>query len=405
MQKTLTLCFVCFILFSCEKDESTPVIYFEIGIDAQYKTDESDDWVVLHDKSNNLLAAKHFESGDAILFDSTVVIDQQFNVTLFRQQKSNADYYSAETFVGIEPGQVWTVLPTFPSTGGDLGADQGTITVSLTDPNLGSPFNVMVSNKHYDISPGTISSGTVSFTQSIKANSNDLFVFAADNAQNPKYLLLENVTAGSKTLSLQDLSNFEKTITVSFPQATTSSYAFVRGFENGDTYRPSGGYMTNFWFHGFNGGVYSNYKLGFTNRFTTHAVIVYAYQGSYDLLYESLGPAPAGNIELTKANVQLANKSFSDFAVNGTEFDWRKSYFFSSGSSGRTDWYIYSANDDVANYKLPDAFAQKFPTLSNGNLQHSSTQFTQGLDYATFIAEKFAGAEKKPRITRSTVIR
>jgi hypothetical protein len=405
MQKILTLCFVCILFFSCEKEEPTPVTYFEIEIDEEYLTDETDDWIVLHDNSDHLLAARHFESGEKIVFDSTVIVDEKFNVSLFRHTKVDGDYFTVESYVGVEPAQSWTVLPTFPTIEHDLGADVGQILISMADPGLGSPYNVMVSNKYFDIAPGIIADATVSFTQSLQKNNDDLFVFATDKNANPKYLFLENLSPGSKTLSLQDLADFEKNVTTNFPQPTTFSYAFVRGYDVGDRYVVNEGYMTNFYFHGISGGVYSGYKLGFTNRFTTYSINIFAYAGPYDVSYESLGPAPSGNIDLTKANVQISNQTFSAFAVTGTDFDWRKSYFLSGPTAPRTAWYIHSSKDDLSNPKLPAVFAQRFPTFSNGNLPHSSTQFNSGFNYVDFLAEKFAGADRKFRVMRSTVLR
>ncbi|HEY0741653.1 MAG TPA: hypothetical protein VGD40_09325 [Chryseosolibacter sp.] len=409
MLKTKTLFFACMLFFCCSKEESVPKPYFKIIIDAKYETSESENWIVLHDKDNNLLAAKPFEAGENFVFDSTVVIDQPFVVSLFRfSQGPNNVHFNIETYSGVAPKAEWKVLPVYP-TAGDYGTGLGEHEVTLSDADLGYFYNSGISNKFTSYSHTKLTDESFRYNARITSTLNDYFLFATGTDGVPKYAFLEDLAAGGKqTISLANLKPFDKTVKVTFPGLSDFSYVVVRALEENQPYVRNAGYYLNLYLEGISGGSYSSYQVGYLNRFNRYQTVISAdITSEYGVSYEAYGAAPAADITLKKADVSLTNKTFQNFAIAGTDFEWRSTQFYDypSLTAPWVTWTFFSGNNDLTNYTLPTEFTKRYPQLSTSNLKHSSSNFRKGISFEQFLEEKFSSAEPKNSIVTGTMLK
>jgi hypothetical protein len=367
-------------IISCSEDEQPPQpkTYFELTVDEHYWTERTEDWVVIQDQDNKLLAAKMFESGQSFVFDTVVTVNEPITISFFQRSSGTQERYTVSTYHGLAVGEKWTLGSFIPLA--TEGTTLGPLSVTLNDPNSGHELNTQISSKYGERGVSTRDNLAIKFNPlTYSSSADDLFLFAADKNRNPKYKFIENAAPGNLSITLADFSDFDKQVTIALPQASTFSAAIVRAYETGQVRSSSHGYCVNFFLEGLNGSTIDSYRLGFLNRFTKYWTIAFATYSGYSISYDAYGDIPSSNITMQKMQVAISNNSLSAFAVSG-DFKWRSSIFEHNPSSGTAVYQtFYSDNTNVKNPPLPNDFLKMFPTYSTANLKHRQTAFYNGV--------------------------
>jgi hypothetical protein len=400
--KTFVAFTLLFAFAACEKDEIRPLkIYFQLEVDASYKTESTDNWIFVTDENGKLWDIKPFEANQTLVFDSTAVPGGKITITLMRYRE-NGDTYILESYVGESVGEKWLLKD---SNTYEAGAYIGNVSVHLSDPNLGPSFSSRISNRF--TSPGLTPRETLhSYTFpeiGIYSNADDVFIFASDGNGKPYYKFIDNAVAGDFTYSLSDFNNFDKEVTFRFPE-TSYTVLNINAFEDNQPIIPGQGYVLNSYLSGtIETEMHSAYKAGYLNRFSKYFTGLSAYYPDFTLSYSSFGGIPASSsIVLEDFEQTITDQSFDNFSVSSNNYQFRSSAWIGwqtvGNGSMKTYWELYSDNEHLKNpLTIPEVLAAKYAGLSGDGLTHDFTGFSKSTKtFADVLAERFKGAEIKP---------
>jgi hypothetical protein len=400
--KTFIAFILLFVLAACEKDEVRPLkIYFQVEIDASYKTESTDNWIFVTDEKGKLWDIKPFEANQTLVFDSTAVPGGKITITLMRYRE-NGDTYILESYVGESVGEKW-LLKDFNTF--EAGPFIGTLSVHMSDPNLGPSFGSRISNRF--TSPGLTPRETLdSYTfpkMGIYSNADDVFIFASDRNGNPYYKFIENAVAGDYTYSLSDFSNFDKEVTYKFPETSYTALQ-INAFEDNQPIKGGQGYILNSYLNGaIEPDMHNAYKAGYLNRFSKYFTGVSASYPDFTLGYSSIGGIPASSTIVIENFAQaITDKSFDNFSVSSNDYQFRTSSWIARQTVGNgsmtTYWEVHSDNEHLKNsLNIPEVLIAKYPGTNTDALTHYYTTFSKSTKtFADVLAEQFKGSEVKP---------
>jgi hypothetical protein len=400
-----------FVIAACDKDDVHPnKTYFQLEVDGSFETEFSDDWVFINDEKGALWDVRSFERSQVLVFDSTAAPAGKLSITLMRYGRG-AFEYDLNSYLGESVGEKWILKDRNVLV--ETGSYIGNLSVQVSDPELGSLLNAEISSRF--ITPGlatTVSASSYIFPDmSVYSNANDVFVFITDNDGKPYYKFLEDATGGSFSYSLDDFSEFEKEVNITFPPSDVS-LMLVKAFDDTQPFQGDHGYYINYYLEGLNTTqALSSYRTGYLNRFTRYLTFMHARYEDYDLSYEAYGGIPSTtSIVVNDFDQTINDKSFANFSVSSTDFQHRSSTWSASyevnGARMGTVWNIVSDNDHVKNLmSIPKIITDLYPNINQGEFRHYQTVFNKGTrTFADVVAEKFKGATVKPYVqTRKAI--
>jgi hypothetical protein len=405
--KLLLAAFCSLFVLSCDKSDDVkpkPVTYFELSVGATYPTQNSDDWIIIHDANGVLLSVKQFESGQNITFDSTITPPEKLSITFLKAAlDSDQDRYNFTSFLGIAPTEKWTL--DLKTSFYDPGAEIGQLSVQVNDENIGSQWDTQVSSEYGGSTFGSLANlSTLVFNRTVYSNANDVFLFLTDKDRTPRYKFVENAIPGSFAYSLADFKTFDKLVNFSFPP-TNGWLLFVSGSEkSAEEYAGNASYAVNFYLSGYSADTFSRSTMpaAYLDRFSTYFTGLYLTYADYSLSYQSFGPVP-DPVTLQKDDITaaLTNKNITAYSISSSDFawretDWRASYQ-ADGKYRYITWLTTSGNADTSNPTMPAVIAQKYPAINMQEVGHNGTTFYKGnRSYADIINEKFKGGVPKP---------
>lgn len=405
MRKLIYLLSLVVVSVSCKEDIIEPVsgIFFEFTVDRSFRTDQSDDWLILHDKNGNIIDTKKFETGDALTFDSTLFIpDRQIGVTLLQVTYFNGvPSFHFKSYLTEQVNTRWKLSPGSSITHEESEAENaiGSFVVQVKDVNFGPTFESQLSNKRTSKTPEVYQVSPNSFKHKehqIYPTVDDYFLFVVDDNNTPKYRFLENVTPGHHKLSFTELSEFDRVVDVNFP-ATACSGLFIQAYEKDQEPGLENGYYTNYY---YNSGLMlssrSNFKAGYLDRFTKYRTRAFARYTNSTYTYHALGPAPREITFPLQASFTLHDKSFRGFKFAAeSPFLRRTSVWFFSGTidmqSVSITWEVDSSPSSTRNInELPHEILDAYPYLNLDNLQHQKSIFYTTADpFGTYLEKTF----------------
>jgi hypothetical protein len=384
------LLFIFIGLGACEPEVDPPRIsYFSIETSSLLDTSESDDWIVVQDANSHVLGAKMFEAGETLEFDSTASVSGVLIVSIVKVIINPPQSYSVSTYVGVPLNDHWKLAMSASPAENVIGD----VHVTLHGSNVGSWLDAYVSSKTFFAGSKFESSNPMAFHPvSITPNDNRLFVSASGTDRKPYFKIIDNVQPGELNLQFSDFSAFDKEVKAFCPASSFFTLASVRAYEvNGSGYTPS------FRINNLTSGLikqYDHLKLGYLQLFPKYLTSVYASYQGYSLYYYSFGSIPNADVSLLKPAISLVNKTPTDFSFQGSDFDWRNTFYrWSSTDPAKPSfsWNIYADKSSIKNPEMPSVLTQKYPALASVTYIHNSTSFYKGTSFNDFILKPRRG--------------
>lgn len=402
MKKVILLSLLTVVL-SCDNDgeEPIPQKYFEVDIDPSFLTNQSDDWVILHDQNGILLDAKAFEAGDMIVFDTTgQILNNKIAVTFLRVPQDGTESYQFQSFLCEDTNVKWTLKSGSPII--DFGNPVGQLSVKVIDSDIGSGHDTQMSNRYTTFAFPTMdpnNAGSLIFpTVEVTSTVDDFFIYILDKNGIPHYKFLKDVVPGALEYSLDDFNGFDQVVEVSFP-SSVSAIMFVKGYD-GDVI-PSQGYYTNFSLSGLTlSKPQTSFNIGYLNDFSKYSTQIHVGYTGYSLSFAAVGSIPT-SIELKDSfTATVTDNSFDEYSVSSVDYDWRQSSWYYSGKKDGKDvaigWNVTASPEHFKNpTSLPQAILDKYPLLDL-NFQYQNTTFYKGdRTFEDVVNERFKGSAIK----------
>jgi hypothetical protein len=414
MHKYVGFICLCSIIFSCTKEDvkPLPVTYFEMHVDAAYPTSNSDNWVVLHDKDGNLLAARAFEAGDHVVFDTTSKLPEKIGITLVKFSPNTVANLPDEivfvSYLGEDSRAKWTLKG--PPPGVDTGKSLGILSINIADPQLGSQFDTQISNRFRgngvaNAAPGYIAFGDMGVTSTV----DDFFIFATDRNGKPLYKFIENATPGDTSLTFDAFSEFDHIVNASFDRSNFS-LAIVKGYESDQTANSTNGYYIDYLLSGIYGASKSSYQIGYLNRFTKYRTFISADYVSYSISYEAFGGIPSEPIILQN-NIKAihTDRTFDNLTLTAADYDWSSTVWTCNqnfdGTYLNTTWYSRSTAEPFKNLKiLPKFLTDKFQGFDTGKFKLLYTNLYSGSTFSGSVDREFKGGPARDSYVEITKV-
>jgi hypothetical protein len=405
--KLLFAVFCSLFVLSCDKsDDVKPkrVTYFELSVAATYPTENSDDWIIIHDANGALLSVKQFESGQNITFDSTIAAPDKLSITFLKATLgNNQDSYTFKSYPRIAAQDKWTLdlkTSTF-----NPGTNLGELSVQVNDENIGSEWDTQISSQYgYSTQASSDNPPNLVFPgKNLYSNADDVFLFVTEKDGTPRYKFVENAIPGSFTYSLADFTTFDKFVDFKFPP-TSQWLLLVYGTDkNVEEYIDTQSYTVNAYLSGFSDDNFfrSDMPAAYLDRFPTYFTTLYLSYGNYALTYQSLGAVPdAVTMQKDEITTTITNEDISGYALSSSDFDWRETEWRANvlldGKYRNLLWLTTSDNTNTANPPLPEVITKKYPAISLDAFDHVSTRLYKGnRGYTDIINERFKGVALK----------
>jgi hypothetical protein len=387
--KMIIFCTIGF-LAGCS-DEPSSVQYFEVTLEEGHN-EANEIWIILSDENGIVTEAKQLQTGTPLKF-SAETPPLRFSVTVLNSYSAGS--YDLQTYHGENAGAQWTLRSR--SAVANPGPVTSAMKIRVSDPNLGHPFNVGVSD-------GTglsynLSSSNVDYVFDIpQPHANlDYFVSALTKNGVPMYKFLDQPVAGELNLSLNDFNTFDQTSMVTFPP-TASYFSYTLGFKEGEYRDPNNisfGYMTNFRLA--SGTQASSVNLGFLHSFPRYFVFATTEYSNYSLNYESFGPASSVVNLANEINTTVTNNAWAGYSLSSSngEYDWYAAQYNNElVPNVFSVWTVRGADTSFKNLtELPAAVKTRFPDLSITNFTYASSSiYKSDRSYAQYLEHQFKGA-------------
>lgn len=399
-----------------EPVESVSEVYFTLNIDDTKNTSDTDDWIIVHKSTGELLDFKPYEAGSELIFEAldTELTDKITVSTLsYRYITGNEQHY-IQTYSDINKGSKWRFIGP-PNINGTPAI--GTFDVNIDGiPGTPSPIQHHISHSKGQIGGSSTISSSDFGLKKLKINkaeistSNNFLISILDGNSNMKYLFINDVQNGdSFNYNYSEFSPFDSTLVIDLPSTTTFHRHRVDAFKDPSTPERMGGFLLNSYrSSAFNSAVLSQLKLGYLNVFDTNRTEVVV--GFNDIVYANIsyGSKPESIIIPEDASFVVENQSPFDFKFT-TNFDKviRKSnsWLVSAGVKGidftKTFWHVSSPGVDFPKLgDIPSELKEMYPNLDINLIKLNSSLFlTKSNSYQEFIAGEFVDFNTTSELT------
>ena len=394
MRQPTIFLFCFFALISCKEETTEPLEeMFVLRVPADYPTNNTDNWVMLHDLNGSLLDHKSFESGDTMVFQFTnSEITDQFIVTLFEYLQENGfTYYNLNSYSAIAQKQEWELTTSQKPTSTINNTIIGNFTLTVTDAS-------QIFTKSLTARSGRWSSWPIQnvATQNIYEGDSSFLLSVETDLGNPRYKFLENVTdQGSYEVSfINEMSEFDKKIDVTFPP-TKDILLIITGYEKDQP-------MNGFGYELYNNLLFPNtvtrssISLGFLNRFDRYSTSLKVGYSGLEYIYSKKGSIPTSISLPLHMEFELIDKSLGNYSYTYSEgFSMRKTRYFHKdiNNSYSINWDVFAPPIDTRIKELPDNFANLYPQFQLDKPVHYVTDFyvQHNVSYNDFIDINFKG--------------
>lgn len=213
---TVSLCLVFLNCSTSEEPDNTgeeinqEVIYLTVNVNQTYHTEETDNWIVIHDENGNLLDYRSFETGDTIEFKaSPETVTGRLNVTrlnVLMNQQATLHSFDTESEVAI--GSVLNYGTNYIPPAGPTRL--GVFSILLKD--VPAPKKIMVTNEIGIVNSSSSGTGynglwEVELQISRYEGINDYLISIIDGFDNYRYYYMNN--ASGEYLELDYASQFQ----------------------------------------------------------------------------------------------------------------------------------------------------------------------------------------------------
>ena len=377
-------------------DENVPEVITTklIAVNVLPDYGEDENWIIIHDENGALLEYKKFQSDDEFAMETTKPVPgSTMGVTILKYKVDGDNKrFNLLSHLNLETGKSITLKPTvFSDNPG--GAVTGSFSFTVEDyPSLD---HHVLSDKFGNTcgsSENNLSERKLTVNCETTTNTNKYFFQMADASGNLKYKILENVEpGGTYTANYDELSNFDQTVDITFPQTNNLFFA-ITGRESGQSNNESGFTMDLIL---SSQQQRTGIKAGYLNGFS-HSTLLFLSYPEFSYYYTNNGSVPTGDITWpSKSDFAINSESLNGFSSTAPSlFKYRQSNWSYGSSIPGTiaSWSVYSSSKGQAISGLPEEILTLYPTLKMDGFGYNSTTFSVGTkSYADIIAERFEG--------------
>ncbi len=398
---------------SIPKDDESSV-YFTYY--ANETTTDSDNWIIIHDQSGNLLDFSSYEQGETLIFEqlnSNLEKVVSLNVTKSSHFSSNIDLNNFYTYVNIQKGAVWNLASTEES---GINYSFSEVSNPIKKPSLINEKtiqnNITVSNipgiKKYNItspSTGVISadfnkneSSTLSLLDITLETDITYIIYVGDLQGNQKYLFFGGEESNPNLeFDYNDFLEFDNLIETNLP---SNSYLFTvsRGYQNATAL--GRGYEMTVELD-FGQPVLS--QLGYISGFESYSTNFQITLDDYSYGYLDVGQIPTQIVIRDRPMFSVTNPSLNEFKFEtNQEYKWSESLWEYSNRPENitysvTRWSILNAKGLYSTIgSLPEEIVNKYPSLEIQKLSYNKTVLNiTDETYQDFIDRSFVELQNR----------
>lgn len=388
-------------LVSCT-DEDQQIAYFTLNVDEAYNNSafiDGGNWIITHDDNGQVLDFRNYEAGEKVVFERAGA-PQKFAVT-FIEVTSVPGLSSVKSYLNVSLGDEWTLSK--PTSAGS-SPSIGFLDVTINDSELGPALNSQLSSS---VGRDFFLHDNYHYQEKIFPEHNDLLMFATDKSYKPLHKIFRDATPGAVTLTLADMSPFDREIEVNFLE--TSRFLFIaRGYPEGVPFGQYNGFVASLYWNGlFDLTNRSSIKLGYLNEFAN-----YYFQGRlsyplglsfFDIYYEYYGAgAPPQTINFfDEFTVSVADNSFENFTLTGDYSYFESRWGIVDASKSPADFINWSVHAPKGTHTfagdIPDEILTKFPGIDFADKIEGFVRVVKGTKtYEDELNEQFRGVAVKP---------
>ena len=435
------LLFLSFLLINCTKDETKPTdpigeekpepeepkepeepvfeVYFTFNVKDFIETDETDNWIMIHNGSGELIDIKPFESSQSINFEANIdSIPDNMSISILKSTSySNSTAkgvrYLIETYPNITKESIWNYKP--------IGKPRREV-------QMGEDFDITVENMNgvtplRDFAP-TFSSHAIStptsliFTTSnsgvtsnnvlielttgpIRNFSGEPYLMSILGANYQlKYSFFEPSINGDKVvLDYGDFKEFDSQIMLELPENTGNSFV-LSGFDETESFKETDIGFTLFSFSRTDRQLV---PIGLLDKFSTYKTFYSITTDLYSYVYNKNGEHPEiDDLKIPEVpSISIANEAIANFTLSVDQPYERKSGFWGyqetvQDSTNYLSWTIHSTNDSFPIIQeLPQDLIEHLPGLSLDQIDlWFINLFMISDNYPTFIQKLFGPDEQ-----------
>jgi hypothetical protein len=394
MKKIIFIVVLVYIM-GCSDDETMhpePIEeqFYTIEVAADFKTTDTDDWVLASDPSGKWLDVQRYEAGETIHLKGSVPIPQTINLTFLSVQTfPSGPRFDFKTYMEMPVNGTWTIKPvTLPQL---VYTPMGTATIKVENFN-GDFLDIKLSSLQGNLSGSRILDGSnLIMNVDLLNNLSDL-VFSFREGDDYKSTVIKNVTAGSNiTLDAFDIDPLEKNYRFSFANNTFYYIGFY-GYKPGDDPRYPGYIISE---HIDNDGGAPDLLLGYNTGYEKYKSIVSFGAANFHHTYYKFG-APMEDYPSFSSPSPTQSGTLKHFVWNpGFTFSQSSASFIDLNTK-RVTWEVISKEKqgqdlDVSMEQLPLQLLDIYPSLNIDDitfLQGSAILYLDEFTYEDFINVK-----------------
>jgi hypothetical protein len=394
--KRIIFIVVLVYISGCDSDdEITPPApaeeqFYTIEVAADFKTTDTDDWVLASDPSGKWLDVQRYEAGQTIHLKGSLPIPQNINLTfLSAQTYPSGPRFNFKTYTEMPVNGTWRVKPVIPPSLVNTPMGDATIKVeNFSGDFLDIKLSSLQGNR---TGTRTLEGSTLIMNVDLLNNPSDL-VFSFREGDDYKSTVIKNVATGSiVTLDAFDIHPPEKNYRFSFPNNTFYYIGFY-GYNPGDDPRNTGYIISE---HIDNDGGAPDLLLGYNTGYEKYKSIVSYGAANYHHTYYKFGTSME----------EYPNFSNPSPTHSGTlkHFVWNPGLTFSQSSAifidfntKRVNWEIISKRKqghdlDVSMEQFPQQLRDIYTSLNINDIaffQGSAILYLDEFTYEDFINVK-----------------
>ncbi|WP_422082339.1 hypothetical protein [Ulvibacterium sp.] len=422
---------LCMFLCNCSKDENptpepdaqepenpepneTPEpemeVYFEAVISDNLNTDNSDNWLLTHDKEGRILDYTSFEKNDTIRFEISKTSDlDKFTVTDIRFSTLTASSpYTLNSYTEVVNGSSWIIgssnssIETYPQP-----KFNGNFRFSVFG-EFPTPSMLNISDKRgknsgrgsFSMSIGTFGDWRYEKLADIYEDNNYYITFMNSFGNTRYYYLEEPQHLEEYNLNLSDFSEFDSHILMKLPP-TSEIWLSLRGFPETPKSISSPGYD----FYNFNSahiGAEINrlFKLGYLgNMFEGHSLSLTSIQQDYRYYINYFGAElPEGLFVPDQPSFNIVKSDINEFEMSTNLGYKRKVISWSNleppqSDNRRIEWKVFSSSTPSSVIgMIPKEITDRYPQMDVSELIYqSSCLYVQPYSHMEFLNAQFSG--------------
>jgi hypothetical protein len=364
--------------------------FYTIEVAADFKTTDTDDWVLASDPSGKWLDVQRYEAGQTIQLIASPPISEAINLTFLSVQTfASGPWFNFKTYTEMPVNGTWTIKPIVPTP--LVSTLMGDATIKVENFN-GDFLDIKISSLQGNRSHSSTLEGSKLIMNVSLLNNPTNLVFSYREGDDYKSTVIKNVTPGSiVTIDALDIDPPEKSYRFSFPNNTFYYIGFY-GYNPGDDPRNTGYIISE---HIDNNGGAPGLLLGYNTGYEKYKSIVSYGAANYHHTYYKFGTPMEDYPDFSNPSPTHSG-TLKHFVWNPDLTFSQSSAFFTDLSTKRVNWEIISKGKqgddlDVSMEQFPSQLRDIYTSLNIDDitfLQGTAVLYLDEFTYQDFINVK-----------------